>query len=192
MSRRGARVSLTAGPAAEPVGGWDRWRCARVVLALVLLAAAVSACGRGSRASEPLADWLSVDARSKTVTLRLQAAYNSVYSGFNFNGYGKGQVLVNVPRRWRVNVRCVNDSSSGDHSCAIVSGPGATRPAFPGAQTQPLPPHAEASFSFRTRHPGSYRIVCLLPGHSEAGMWDVLDVTFRARPTVVLLRRPTT
>jgi Sulfocyanin (SoxE) domain len=173
------------------VNGRGRLRCAPVLSALVLLSAALSACG-ASRASEPLADWLSVDASSKTVTLRLHAAYNGVYSGFNFNGYGKGEVLVDVPRRWRVTVRCVNDSSSRDHSCAIVSGPGATTPAFPGAQTQPLPPHGKASFSFRPSHPGSYRIVCLLPGDTEAGMWDVLDVTLRARPTVVPLRRPPT
>jgi hypothetical protein len=88
-----------------------------------------------------------------------------------------------------VNVRCVNDSSSRDHSCAIASGPGATTPAIPGALTPPLPPHGSASFSFRPSRPGSYRIACLVSGHADA---DVLDATLGGRPAVVLMRRPTT
>jgi hypothetical protein len=158
---------------------------------VVFFSAAFSGCGGAPPASKPLANWLSVDARTKMVTLLLHAEYNGAYAGFNFNGYGKGQVLVDVPQRWRVNVRCVNDSSSREHSCAIVSGPGGTL-AFPGAATRPLPPHGTASFSFRPSRPGSYRIACLVPGHAGAGMWDVLDVTLRGRPSVLLLRRPTT
>jgi hypothetical protein len=46
--------------------------------------------------------------------------YNGVYGGYNFNGYGKGQVLVSVPKDWRITVRCVNTRSEGRHSCAVV------------------------------------------------------------------------
>jgi hypothetical protein len=125
--------------------------------------------------------------------LRLIAAYNDVYNGFNFNGYGKGQVLVDVPQGWRVNVRCVNDSSSMRHSCAVVRGVSGRTPAFPGAMSPGsqygLPPRHSVTFTFLAASAGTYRIACLVPGHEQEGMWDVLDVTHDRRPAVVLLRR---
>ena len=160
----------------------------------MLVAAGGSGCGASPQKSEPLSAWLSFDANAKTANLRLIAAYNDVYNGFNFNGYGKGQVLVGVPRGWRVNVRCVNNSSSMRHSCAIVRGVGGRSPAFPGAASpgsqDGLPPRHTADFSFLATRAGSYRIVCLVSAHEQAGMWDVLDVTSDRLPAVVLLRRP--
>jgi hypothetical protein len=168
-------------------------RSPAAALALALAAAGGSGCSASPPRSEPLAAWLSFHASAKTITLRLIAAYNGVYQGFNFNGYGKGQVLVEVPRGWRVNVRCVNKSSSVRHSCAIVRGVSRTTPAFPGAASRGphygLPPRHAAAFSFLATRTGTYRIVCLVPGHEQAGMWDVLDVTHRRLPAVVLLRR---
>jgi FtsP/CotA-like multicopper oxidase with cupredoxin domain len=165
---------------------------ARLISGLILVAAACG-CGASSPRSEPLSSWLSFRARTKTVNLRLIAAYNDSYNGFNFNGYGKGEVLVEIPRGWRVHVRCANDSRSAPHSCAIVRDLTAT-PAFPGAAsphpTGGLPPGSAASFSFVAAKQGTYRITCLVPGHEQGGMWDVLDVTRSRLPAVVLLRRP--
>jgi plastocyanin len=165
-----------------------------VAVSAVALAAAIgSGCGASPQRSEPLSAWLSFHAGAKTVSLRLIAAYNHLYAGFNFNGYGKGQVLVEVPRGWRVNVRCVNNSSTMRHSCAIVRGVSGRTPAFPGAASQGsqhgLPPRHAAAFSFVATRAGTYRIVCLVPAHEQAGMWDVLDVTRDRSPAVVLLRR---
>jgi sulfocyanin SoxE-like protein len=168
-------------------------RASVALSALALVAVGGSGCGASPRRSEPLSAWLSFHASAKTVSLRLIAAYNDVYDGFNFNGYGKGQVLVDVPRGWRVNVRCMNGSSSMRHSCAIVRGVGGTTPAFPGAASprarDGLPPHRAAAFSFVATSLGTYRIVCLVPAHEQDGMWDVLDVTRARSPAVVLLRR---
>jgi Sulfocyanin (SoxE) domain len=140
-----------------------------------------------------LTAWLSFDASSKTANLRLIAAYNHVYGGFNFNGYGKGQVLVEIPRGWHVNVRCTNNSSSMRHSCAIVRGVSGKTPAFPGAASRSaqvgLAPRHTAAFSFLASRLGSYRIACLVPAHEQSGMWDVLDVIRDRRPAVILLRR---
>jgi hypothetical protein len=152
-------------------------------------------CGSSPRGTAPLplARWLSVDTAKKRVIVRLIAAYNGVYGGFNFNGYGKGQVLVDIPKGWRVRVSCTDDSSSLSHSCAIVRGVGTTALAFPGSTS----PHAQAglsprhstTFSFVAAHVGSFRIACLVAGHELAGMWDVLDVSHRRLPSVTLLRR---
>jgi len=158
-----------------------------------LLAIACAGCGgSGRRPALPLGRWLSVDTPKKTVTLRLIAAYNGVYGGFNFNGYGKGQMLVDISRGWRVRVSCTNDATDVRHSCAIVRGAGATAPAFPGwASSRPqvgVPPHGSTSFSFVAAHAGGFRIACLVPGHETSGMWDVLDVTRGHASAVVLLR----
>ena len=151
----------------------------------MLVIAGGSGCGASPQRSEPLSAWLSFDANAKTASLRLIAAYNDVYNGFNSNGYGKGQVLVEVPRGWRVNVRCVNNSSSMPHSCAIVRGVGGRSPAFPGAASpgsqEGLPPHHTAVFSFRATRAGSYRIVATVPATSKnaAGTSPAIGVTAR-------------
>jgi hypothetical protein len=122
----------------------------------------------------------------------LVAAYNSVYDGFNFNGYAKGEILVDVPRGWLVKVHCMNNSSTMRHSCAIVRGVSGI-PAFAGSappgSREGLPPGGSATFSFIAAKTGTYRIACRVPGHELAGMWDVLDVTHGRRPHVVSLRQ---
>jgi len=83
-----------------------------------------------------------------------------------------------------VNVRRVNNSSSMRHSCAIVRGVSGRTPAEPGAASPAaqngLPPRHAVAFSFLAARPGTYRIVCLVPGHEQAGMWDVLEVAPRS------------
>ncbi len=162
------------------------------LLAAAFLAGLVGGCGGASRAGEPLRRWLSYHALRRTVTLSLIPGYNDVYSGFNFNGYGKGQVLVSVPRGWRVTVRCANTRSTMRHSCAVVRGAGTTRPAFPGAASPNprvgLAVGKTATFSFTARASGAYRLACLVPQHERAGEWDVLAVTGARLPSVRLLR----
>ena len=167
-----------------------RTRCGAVAFAV---AVALAGCGGSAQRSEPLARWLSYNPRSKSVTLTLVPAANNAFNGFNFNGRGRGEVLVQVPRGWRVTVRCVNDVSSGHHSCAIVKDAGnATAPIFPGAASPNpqtgLPPGRSARFSFVPTRPGSYRIACLVPNHELMGMWDVFEISSSRLPSVTLLR----
>jgi Sulfocyanin (SoxE) domain len=158
-----------------------------------MVAVLCSACGsHNAPAPLPLRRLLSMDVRTKTATLRLIAAYNDAYGGFNFDGYGKGQVLVAIPKGWRVQVSCTNDAGDLRHSCAVVRGVGATAPAFQGwASAHPmvgLPAHGSTSFTFVARHTGGFRIACLVPNHEAAGMWDVLDITRARLPSVTVLR----
>jgi len=131
--------------------------------------------------------WLRSDAARRTAWLQLIAGFNGANNGFNFDGYGRGQLLVRVPLRWRVVVTC-HDAASMRHSCAIVEGPQTTVPAFGGAAT-PAPtlglrPGQTARFSFVASRAGTYRIACLVPGHEEARMWDVLVVGGVRRPSI--------
>ncbi len=154
----------------------------------------LAGCGAASRPGLPLRAWLSYHAARKTVTVTLVPGYNDAYNGFNFNGYGKGEVLVSVPVGWKVNVRCENTHPNAHHSCAVVRGPGDRQPAFPGAASPS--PHIglaggkSASFSFTPRALGSYRLACLVAQHEQAGEWDVLEVTAARLPAVRLLRAP--
>ena len=162
-------------------------RAAYALAALVFLAG----CGAAQK-PPPLSTWTSANPAAKTVVLTLRASGERSSLGA-FNGYSRGQVLVVVPRGWRVAVRCLNTASTARHSCAIVKNSLSTRPAFPGAETPALltglTAGSSASFSFIADRPGAYRIASLVDNDEIAGgMWDVLQVGGTRRPSVRLLR----
>ena len=99
------------------------------------------------------------------------------YDGFNFNGYGKGEVLVTIPLGWKVTVDCTNRSGSRRHSCAIVRGVGATAPAFPHASSpdpeRGLPPGHAATFTFVALKRGVYRLYVVAAGHAAMPVRDL-------------------
>ena len=150
-------------------------------LLLTVLAVAVSANGAGP------GRWLSWNAAARTAALTLVAGYDGSNNGFNFDGYGRGRLLVSVPLGWRVTVTCRN-AGPMRHSCAIVRGPMTAIPAFPGATTPDpvlgLKTGQTVRFTFTASRAGTYRIACLVPGHEEARMWDVLVVGGVKRPSI--------
>lgn len=133
------------------------------------------------------ARFLHVDAKARTAIVTLDAGYNGENNGFNFDGYGRGELTFSVPRGWRVRMTCVNEGAL-PHSCAVVRGPMTITPAFRGAATPNatvgLPPGESAAFSFVASRAGVYRIACLVPGHEDARMWDVFVVTRGGKPSV--------
>jgi FtsP/CotA-like multicopper oxidase with cupredoxin domain len=165
--RLGVRATTVSLPAATLVA---------LVLAAQLLAS-----------SPPVSHWLSWNSARKTASLTLIAGYNDANNGFNFDGYGRGRMLVHVPLGWRVTVMCHN-AASMRHSCAVVSGPLTVTSAFRGAST-PAPTVGlrsgqTARFRFEASRPGTYRIACLVPGHEQARMWDVLVVGGVRHPSI--------
>jgi hypothetical protein len=156
----------------------------RVVVAVALVGAMAAGCGAQAKPALPLRDWVSFSASHRTASIKLVPAYNDANGGFNFNGYGKGEVAVVVPVRWRVTIRCESRTPAGRHSCALVPSPGLIAPSIPGAVGR------EGSFSFSSSRPGVYRMASLVRGDERAGMWDVLEIKQVSRPKVVLLRRP--
>jgi Sulfocyanin (SoxE) domain len=147
----------------------------------------VAVAGRSSSSSPSPRSFLRWDAGRHVVRLTLLAGLGGANGGFNFDGYGRGELLVVVPLGARVVVDCENRGATR-HSCAIVHGSLATRPAFRGAASPAprvgLSPGARATFSFRATRIGSFRIACLVPGHEQARMWDVLDVKRVRRPSI--------
>jgi Sulfocyanin (SoxE) domain len=182
----------------------------RRLLAVVVLGALASGCGSshpranaGSttasrRAAVPPGRpdprrFLHWSRAGRSVKLTLAAGLGSSNAGYNFDGYGRGELLVTVPLGWRVTIECVNRSSRRA-SCAVVPSTQRGGPAIPGA-TVPHPvsglaPGARASFAFTTRGTGSYRLASLVPGQAGARMFDVLEVVRSGVPSASARRGP--
>jgi Sulfocyanin (SoxE) domain len=152
------------------------------MLASTILVAAAAA-GTAAAARPDPAQFLSWSKARRLVHLTLLAGLGSSNNGFNFDGYGRGELLVRVPVGWRVVVDCENRGGMR-HSCAIVKGALTATPAFAGATTAALSPGSKATFSFVAGRVGTFRIACLVPGHEQARMWDVLDVTRGGKPSI--------
>jgi Sulfocyanin (SoxE) domain len=161
--------------------------CRRSLAFLAAAAAPLVLTHASLAGSLPVSTWLRWSAAKHVASLKLVAGYNGENNGFNFDGYGRGQMLVRMPLGWRVTVICRN-AASMQHSCAIVRGPLTITPAFRGASTPSptvgLRSGQTAPFTFTASHAGTYRIACLVPGHEEARMWDVLVVGAVKRPSI--------
>jgi FtsP/CotA-like multicopper oxidase with cupredoxin domain len=161
------------------------------------LASLLVGCGSSAQPSPPRSaavarkqaprQFLRVSAARRSVELTLIAGDGPSNNGFNFDGYGRGELLVSVPRGWRVTVRCKN-SAALRNSCGVVSGPQATALAFPGASTPNptigLGSGETATFSFTPTRAGVYRLASLVPGHEQARMYAVLEVRRGGQPSI--------
>jgi hypothetical protein len=152
----------------------------------------LAGCGGSSPERFEAGRWLTTNSADQTVTLTLRAEGGGTGLG-GFNGYSRGQVLVEIPTGWRVTVRCLNTSST-PQSCAIVDNSLSVGPAFPGAAT----PHPAAGvraggsaiFSFVASRPGAYRIACLVDDEEIGnGMWEGLQIGGTQQPVAILVRR---
>lgn len=156
-----------------------------------MIGEALVALSLAGKAPPPPGRFLAVDAHRHRVTITLIASYNGDNNGFNFDGYSR-YLMWTVPRGWTVRVACTNRGPLR-HSCAVVDGPGTTKPAFRGAATphplRGLEAGHTARFTFRASKKGVYRFACLVAGHESAAMYDVLKITRGGKPSVVDLRR---
>jgi Sulfocyanin (SoxE) domain len=131
--------------------------------------------------------FLESNMAARQVRLTMLGSLGSSNNGFNFDGYGRGELLASVPQGWRVTVQFENRGSRRT-SCAVVTGARSATLAFAGASVpdpvQGLAPGGKAQFSFTAARVGSYRIVSLVPGQAEARMYAVLVVTPAGRPSI--------
>lgn len=153
--------------------------------ALALAGCANAAASVQGRSATPL---LSSSSASRSVQLQVLAADSSGSSPFNFDGASDGHMTITVPLGWTVDMTCANRSTTLSHSCAIVA-PDSTTLAFAGSAAphprEGIAPGKAAAFSFVASKAGNYQLVCLVPGHRDAGMWDRFVVRAGARPSIV-------
>jgi len=165
-----------------------------ILAALAAVSPVVTACGStaGNVTHPDPSRWLSVDARARSATITLIAAYDAFASGYNIDGSVKGALRFTVPSGWRVTVRCVNNSTAYRYSCAMRKGAGTSVTLAAGAG-KPHPPSGlrsggASTFSFVAGAPGRYRLTAEESGVEPAGMWVGVGVTRGGRPQARWLR----
>ena len=141
-----------------------------------------------------------VTTKGKVVDLTLVAAWNNANAGFNFDGGAHGQMTVTVPLGFKVVATFKNDSTTPhdvlvipymaalpSHSVAPAftgarSAFGGGRPGAGGAPAGGRPPASRgpSTFSFVANKAGTYMLICGVPGHALAGMWDKFVVSSTA------------
>jgi uncharacterized cupredoxin-like copper-binding protein len=164
-------------------GSWISKVAGLVLLAGGLLFAA-QAWGQGKLA--PYAGnsrLLAVDAAHRTVTVDLVGAEGPA-PGMDFNGLGKGALVIEVPQGWTVHMALVVDSQL-KHSALIVPWNERQAMSFTPAFAGSAPADYKVGvgkgtgteqFTFTADKAGQYALVCGVPGHDLAGMWDEFDV----------------
>jgi plastocyanin len=127
--------------------------------------------------------WLVHNAKAHTATLTLIATYGG---GFDFNGYGNGDMIVSVPAGTKVTVKFSNKDTTGGHSAFFTSYNRyglfySSPPVFKGASSpdpfEGSPAGKTYTFTFTATPAGRYAIDCAVPGHAPSGMWDTFAVT---------------
>lgn len=156
-------------------------------LGLLALVAAQAPAMPAAAAGQP---FVRYDAKTRTATLRIIAGYNGVDGGFNFNGGAHGAAVITVPLGVAVVATFVNNVPT-PHSALIVpystALPAKTpAPAFKGAASADYLNGAEkgdpvTTFRFQAGKAGTYLLICGVPGHDAAGMWDRFVVSPTAK-----------
>jgi len=109
----------------------------------------------------------------------------NVNSGINFNGSLPGPCVLVANGSHVLVTFQVSPQSPFNHSWEVIpaNGTATSLPAFPGAgfsnatRFSGLAPGSQAEFSFWTNATGSYRYICEVPGHYEAGMFGFFNVS---------------
>jgi hypothetical protein len=140
-------------------------------------------------------EYLSSGSEPRTLELTLAGAQGAAAGGMNFNGYSRGEMVVRVPRGYTLDVTFRNQSAQVPHSAMVTAIDQVDRtqgftPAFPGAMTE-NPEQGITSgtqfFSFVANRTGRYALLCAVPGHAVAGMWDTLEIVPADRaPSITL------
>src|SRR5439155_8054401 len=64
--------------------------------------------------------WLRADAASKTVDFKLVAGLTDANGGMNFNGFGRGGLVLTVPQGWNVVLHFKNEDPNLPHSVEVI------------------------------------------------------------------------
>ena len=88
-------------------------------------------------------EWYELDEANQTVSVTLTAGTTNRNNYWNYNGAINGELLINVPEGYTVNLTLVNEDPNMPHSAVISSelsnfaAPPSPEPVFAGAATTP-------------------------------------------------------
>jgi FtsP/CotA-like multicopper oxidase with cupredoxin domain len=134
--------------------------------------------------------WYQVDEASQTVTLDITAGATNKGNYWNYNGYTNGEATIVVPVGYTVTINYTNQDPNMSHSIGVDSRTGGfpaafteVTPVFEGAVSANPTDQAQATqtgetetITFVASAPGSYSLVCYVPGHAAVGMWIGFEV----------------
>lgn len=138
------------------------------------------------------ADWISVDAAARTVTITLVAAETDANNRWNFNGYANGEATVVVPVGYTVTINFENRDPVHHHSVGVLATTASyppifdeATPVFDGAVTSNATSMSEAvapgggteTITFLASEAGEYALVCAVPATAVTGMWLGFEVS---------------
>src|SRR5712691_4145439 len=120
--------------------------CVTVGRALLLTGAmflgAVGARAQMGKGGKIDPTWLRADAASKTVEFKLVAGLTDANGGMNFNGFGRGGLVLTVPQGWNVVLHFKNEDPNLPHSVEVITDAA-------GIPTGPIPPAFEHAATSR-------------------------------------------
>lgn len=179
MQQKLAAVTLLSVCVAGSLGAAES---AQTTLAATTASPHTVAVAKGSK------NWLKVFPKAHRVVITVIAADTKANNGFNFDGYAKGKANFVIPLGWKVSLKFSNHASL-PHSLAIASGHG-NSPKLPkiGGKTVQTPNAKSGvtkgkteTLTFIAKPAGHYFVVCIVPGHDAAGMWDHLTINKGAK-----------
>src|SRR2546426_7267702 len=151
----------------------------RLLLAGALLLAAVGARAQSAKGGKIDPTWLRADAASKTVDFKLVAGLTDANGGMNFNGFGRGGLVLTVPQGWNVVLPFKNEDPNLPHSVELIGDAaaipvGPVPPAFEHATTgrleQGFPSGQGADVRFVAGERGSFLIFFAVPRGGAPGV----------------------
>jgi sulfocyanin len=160
------------------------------LLALALLPGSILRAQDSTQTAPIDSTWLSYDAATKTVHFHLIAGLTGLNGALNFNGFGDGGLILEVPAGSKVAVDFTNNDGMLPHSAEVIAAKlpvpaGGVDPAIQRAYTdklqEGLPPNAKNGMTFTANPPGDYFFFCGVPGHGQGGMYIGLRVSATAK-----------
>jgi sulfocyanin len=162
----------------------------------------ISPAGAGSTSapsSTSAPTWMHVNADKKTASFDILMAENGNNGTLNFNGYGHGEMTIEVPLGWKVHMHVINKGEGAiPHSLEIMTPAEgvpqqAVQPAFSQAETVDLVPGMSVGKSddvdFLADKEGKFWIMCGVPNHAVGGMWDWFIVSKTATAPSVTFKK---
>lgn len=139
--------------------------------------------------------WLAIDTKAHRVVITEIAAYANTNNGFNFDGYSDGKADFVVPQGWTVEFKFSNNASI-PHSLAIALSHGSNPKLakFAGQTATTLNALAgitkgkTQTVTFSADSTGHYFLICEVPGHDIAGMWDYFTVSKQVTKPILQVR----
>lgn len=173
-----------------------------VLLGTVMGLASISLVGCGTQSSANLTSkFMTVDSAAQTVTLHLVAGYDATDNYRNFDGYSNGQMTINVPVGYTVNLEYENKSGIptdvgvyAAHGQLAFKGAGdSIHDIFENPAAGILPGSSE-KLKFTASQVGTYQIAnyadrfpqTVNNPYQNVDMWDVFNVTNGGSPSITV------